>query len=78
MKERYINSLERLQEKNRTLKDKNETLKEKIESLQEKNETLKDKNTNSCPQDFKENNILMQKTEERQYIPWDVPSALPS
>ena len=52
MKERYINSLERLQEKNETLEDKNET-------LEEKNESLKDKNTNSCPAVFKENNIFI-------------------
>ena len=38
---------------------RNESLKEKNESLEEKNESLEDKNTNSCPQDIKENNILM-------------------
>ena len=65
MKERYINSLERLQEKNRTLEDKNETLKEKNESLKEKNESLEDKNTTSCSLDFKESNILIWKTQER-------------
>ena len=58
MKERFINSLERLQEKNETLKDKNET-------LEEKNESLEDKNANSCPAVFKEINILMWKTQER-------------
>ena len=77
MKERYINSLERLQEKNRTLKDKNETLEEKNESLKEKNESLEDKNTNSCPAVFKENNILKWKSQERQSIPWDVPQDIP-
>ena len=65
MKERYINSLERLQEKKRTLEDKNETLEEKNESLEEKNESLEDKNTNSCPAVFKGNNIFMWKTQER-------------
>ena len=68
MKERYINYLEILQEKNETLEDKNETLKEKNESLEEKN-------TNSCPRDFKENNILMWKTQKRRSIPRDVPRA---
>ena len=57
MKERYINSFERLQEKNKTLKEKNENLKAK-------NKSLKDKNTISCPAVFKENNILMWKTQE--------------
>ena len=52
-----------------SLEDKNETLEEKNESLEEKNESLEDKNTNSCPRDFKENNILMWKTQERQSIP---------
>ena len=66
MKERYINSLERLQEKNGTLEDKNETLKEKNETLEKKNESLAEKNTNSCSQDFKENNILIWKTQERR------------
>ena len=51
------------------LKEKNEILEEKNESLEEKNESLEDKNTNSCPAVFKENNILIWKTQERQSIP---------
>ena len=58
--------IETLEEKNESLEEKNESLEEKNENLEEKNECLEDKNIIFCPQDFKENNILMWKTHKRR------------